>query len=84
MHGWGSATACGSGRCRGGHVVNLAGQAGFDLKARVGWPAAAMLIYLKSDPDLWRRGYPDFSGDVKNADALADMKRCAELEKENQ
>ena len=38
--------------------------------------AAAMLLYLKSDPDLWRKGCPDF----RNMDALAGTKRCAELE----
>ncbi len=80
MGGWGRDTACQTGRCRGGHVVNASGQAGFNLKAKTDWGQAALLIYLRSDPDLWRKGYPNFSSDVKNDDALADMKRYAELE----
>ena len=84
MHEWGRDTPCGTGRCRGGHTVNLAGKKGFELKSRVDWSVAALLIYMKSDPDLWRKGYPDFSSSVKNADALADMKRCAELEESTQ
>jgi hypothetical protein len=83
MGGWGKETPCGTGRCRGGHVVNQAGRAGFELKEKTDFPTAALLIYLKNDPELWRKGYPNFEGSVKNDDAMADMKRCAELESES-
>ena len=67
---------CGTSHCRAGWVVTLAGKEGSDLEARIGTPAAAMAIYMASDPDRWKtERLPDFYCD--NATALADMARMA-------
>ena len=55
----------------------LAGEAGKALEAKIGTPAAATLIYLASDPDLYC--FPSFY--CSNEEALADMKARAEAEK---
>ena len=67
---------CGTAHCRAGWVVTLAGEVGKALEFAMGTPAAAAMIYLASDPNLERM--PDFY--TTNEDALADMKRLAELE----
>ena len=56
--------------------MHLAGEAGAALEFGLGTPAAAALIYLKSDPTLER--IPDFH--CQNKEALADMKAMAEKE----
>ncbi len=67
---------CGTSHCRAGWVVTLAGKEGADLEAKIGTPAAAMAIYMASDPDRWAtERLPDFYCD--NATALADMARMA-------
>ena len=61
---------------RAGWVIHVAGQPGLDLEAKIGTPAAAMAIYLASDPERWAvEKLPDFYCD--NETALADMKRMA-------
>ena len=65
---------CETTHCRAGWVVHLAGAGGAALEFAMGTPAAAALIYLKSDPKLEK--IPDFY--ASNEDALADMKRLAE------
>jgi hypothetical protein len=67
---------CETTHCRAGWVIALAGEAGAAMEYCIGTPAAAALIYLKSDPTLEK--VPNFYDG--NADALADMKRLAELE----
>jgi pentapeptide repeat protein len=68
---------CETTHCRAGWAVATAGDAGFDLEKRLGsTAAAALLIYLASDPSLDR--FPNFY--AGNAETLADMKRLAELE----
>jgi hypothetical protein len=67
---------CNTKHCRGGWVVVSAGEAGRALEARLGTSSAAALIYLASDPTL--ESIPNFH--VENYEALADMKRLAELE----
>ena len=70
---------CGTTHCRAGWVVTIAGQEGLDLEAKIGTPAAAMAIYMASDPDRWKtERLPDFY--CGNATALADMKRMAGVE----
>jgi uncharacterized protein YjbI with pentapeptide repeats len=69
---------CEKKHCRGGWVVNLAGDAGAAMEFCLGTSAAAALIYLKSDPTLER--IPDFH--ASDEDALADMARLAKLEAE--
>jgi hypothetical protein len=67
---------CGTSHCRAGWVVTLAGQEGLDLEAKIGTHAAAMAIYMASDPERWKEErLPDFYCD--NETALADMKRMA-------
>ena len=67
---------CGTSHCRAGWVVTLAGQPGLDLEAKIGTPAAAMAIYMASDPERWKNErLPDFYCDNKTA--LADMARMA-------
>jgi hypothetical protein len=66
---------CETTHCRGGWAIELAGASGRLLEARIGAPAAAALIYLKSDPAITQ--IPDFY--ASNDAALADMKRLAGL-----
>ena len=67
---------CDTTHCRAGWVVHLAGEAGYKLEEKLGTPVAAGLIYRESDPKI--KAFPDFY--ANNKDALADMKRLAELE----
>ena len=68
---------CGTSHCRAGHVVHLAGEAGYALEQRTSTVFAAMQIYHASNPAV-RVSPPRFY--ESNEVALADMKRCAELE----
>ena len=72
----GSWHTCNTTHCRGGWVVTLAGPAGKALEWALGTPAAAAIIYLRSDPKLEK--IPDFY--ASNDAALEVMKRLAELE----
>ena len=66
----------GASHCRAGWVVTLAGKEGADLAAKIGTPAAAIAIYMASDPERWKtERLPDFY--CNNASALADMARMA-------
>ena len=67
---------CETTHCRAGWVTHLAGEAGRALEFAFGSALAATYIYMASDPKLER--VPDFY--CSNDDALADMKRLAELE----
>ena len=72
----GSGHSCGTAQCRAGWVLAIAGKEGLDLEAKIGTPAAAMAIYMASDPERWKtERLPDFYTD--NATALADMARMA-------
>jgi uncharacterized protein YjbI with pentapeptide repeats len=67
---------CGTSHCRAGWVVTLAGKEGADLEAKIGTPAAAMAIYMASDPERWKtERLPNFY--CNNVTALADMARMA-------
>ena len=73
---------CQNTHCRAGWTVAKAGEAGFALEAWYGGAGsgttlAAMLIYDASDPDFKINPGRFFDS---NAEALADMKRLAELE----
>jgi hypothetical protein len=67
---------CDTTHCRAGWVIALSSDAGKLLEAQIGTSAAAAIIYAVSDPNLDK--VPDFYCD--NEDALADMKRLAEIE----
>ncbi|GAB2959192.1 hypothetical protein GCM10027048_28130 [Hymenobacter coalescens] len=68
---------CGTTHCRAGWVVALAGKAGRDLEQRTSTLFAAMQIYRASAP-----GIPVSAASFYESNdlALADMRRCAELE----
>ena len=71
---------CGTSHCRAGWVVTLAGKDGADLEAKIGTPAAAMAIYMASDPERWKtERLPNFYCD--NETALADMARMASVDR---
>jgi hypothetical protein len=70
--------SCGTTRCRAGWVVQLAGDAGKALEKFHDTPLAASLIYYASSPNIpvsMARFYED------NETAMADIQRCAELER---
>jgi hypothetical protein len=69
MEAWHS--SCGTTHCRGGWEVTLAGEAGAALERRVGMPLAAQLIHEVSTGRMAPNYY------ASDADALADIKRCA-------
>ena len=69
--------SCGTTHCRAGWIISLAGDAGRAMEWCLGTPAAAALIYLRSDPKL--ECVPDFY--ACNETALADMKQLAEAER---
>ncbi len=68
---------CGTTHCRAGWVVHLAGEAGAAMESFYGTGLAAQLIYLASDP---ANPVPPTRFFDNEADALADMKRLADLE----
>lgn len=73
----GTGHGCGTAQCRAGWVIHVAGHAGLDLEDKIGTPAAAMAIYLASDPERWKNEpTPDFFTTTNEA-ALADMARMA-------
>lgn len=72
---------CDTIHCRAGWVEHLAGEEGKVLAAKTSTLFAAMQIYKKSSPEI-RVWPPRFFED--NATALADMKKCAELEAEQE
>ena len=68
---------CDSTHCRAGWVVHLAGAKGYALEKLTSSTFAAMQIYHASCPEILvspTRFYED------NETAMADIKRCAELE----
>ena len=68
---------CGTTHCRAGWAVHLAGEAGYALERFHGTALAAQLIYRESDPAhpvSPTRFYET------NEQAMADMKRLADLE----
>ena len=69
---------CETTHCRAGWAVHLAGPVGYFLEAQVGSAAAGALITHASCP--WMERVPDFY--ASNEDALADIRACAEREKQ--
>ena len=68
---------CETTHCRAGWAIHLAGPAGAVLESCYGAPVAGALIYQASCPQL-EGNVPDFY--TSNEDALADIRRCAEME----
>ena len=71
---------CETTHCRAGWVVHLAGEAGKRLEAfhHDNTEIAAMLIYRESSPNLRVAPHQFYANDV---DAMADIRRMAELER---
>ncbi len=70
-------STCGTTHCRAGWVIILAGDAGKALEKQLGTPIAAIKIYRASSKIEVKWALRFFES---NEDAMADMKRCAELE----
>jgi hypothetical protein len=70
--------SCNTTHCRGGWVVTLAGEKGRKLEAASSTLFAAMQIYHASAPAIPVSPVRFFE---TNEIAMADIKRCAELEK---
>ena len=68
--------ACGTTHCRGGWAIMLAGKAGKKLEEATSSELAAILIYRKARPNM---PIPNFY--ASNAEAMADLERCAAAEK---
>jgi Pentapeptide repeats (8 copies) len=64
---------CATTHCRAGWVVHLAGKAGYALEEKTDAQTAAVLIYLKSDPEIGK--IPDFYADSE--EVMKDMERLA-------
>ena len=65
---------CKTTHCRAGWAVKLAGKAGAKLERRFDTGTAGALIYAASRPGM---PVPNFY--ATNADALADLRKCAEM-----
>jgi hypothetical protein len=76
----GDGAYCGTTHCRAGWVVALAGKEGVELEKRTSTLHAAMMIYHKSSPEIRVSPVRFFES---NEIAMADIKRCAELELAN-
>jgi len=70
---------CETTHCRAGWVVTLAGEEGKLLESKTSTLFAALQIYKKSSPNIKVSPTRFFES---NEVALSDMKRCAELEKQ--
>jgi hypothetical protein len=68
---------CETTHCRAGWVEHLAGEAGKKLADDTSTAFAAMMIYKKSSPNIRVSPVRFYES---NEVAMADMKRCAELE----
>ena len=69
-------TVCGTAMCTVGHLVNMAGDAGWTLKKQFGFATAASLIHLEAHPD-WP--CQDF-GSIPQDWAMAYIETMAERE----
>jgi hypothetical protein len=71
-------SSCGTTHCRAGWVVHLAGKLGYELEKATSTPHAAMMIYHASNPGIPVSSVRFYEN---KEEAIEDMKRCAELEK---
>lgn len=67
---------CGTPMCTAGHLINLAGKAGWDQKELLGWVGAATLIHNVNHPDHPPQNY----GHIPDGLALAYIQAMAEIE----
>ena len=62
--------------CTAGHLVNMAGKIGWDLKAKYGFRGAATLIHLKTHPNFPIQNF----GAIEDERAMAYIEAMAEWE----
>jgi len=67
---------CETPMCTAGHLVNMAGKIGWDLKNKYGWRDAATFIHIKAHPDF---PLQDFGG-IGDDRAMAYIEAAAEFE----
>jgi len=67
---------CGTPMCTAGHLVNMAGAAGYDLKNKIGWHSAAFIIHKKAHPDYPAQNF----GNIDQDFAMAYIEEMAERE----
>lgn len=72
---------CGSAMCTAGHLVNMAGKAGYDLKKAYGWETEASVIHYKAHPNIppqnfgsipqeWALGYIEYMAEIESNQKL--------------
>ena len=69
---------CETPMCTAGHLVNMAGEVGYELKNNYGWEKAAYLIHKKTHPDFPVQNF----GSIPQEWAMAYIEEMVELEKE--
>jgi len=67
---------CGTPMCTAGHLVNMAGKRGYELKNEFGWGDAATFIHRKAHPDYPVQNF----GSIPQAWAIAYIEEMAERE----
>ena len=67
---------CETPMCTAGHLVNMAGSIGYDLKKKYGWKDAATLIHIKAHPDFPLQNF----GGIDQTNAMAYIEAMAEWE----
>ena len=67
---------CDTPMCTAGHLVNMAGKIGWDLKDKYGFKDAATLIHLKTHPDFPIQNF----GAIEDERAMAYIEAAAEFE----
>ena len=67
---------CKTPMCTAGHLVNMGGEAGYNLRREFGWETAALMIHMKSRPDAPPQNY----GGIPQEWALAYIRERAEEE----
>jgi hypothetical protein len=69
---------CKTPMCTAGHLVNMAGEIGYELKRKYGWEIAASIIHRKSRPDV----PPQNFGGIPQEMAMAYIRERAAEEKD--
>lgn len=69
---------CKTPMCTAGHLVNMAGKRGYELKNKYGWATAATLIHQKAHPDYPVQNF----GAIPQEWAMAYIEDMAERENE--
>jgi len=67
---------CGTQMCTAGHLVNMGGELGYQLRKEYGWKKAAALIHIKVHPDAPTQNF----GGIAQPDAMAYIEMMAEFE----